>query len=157
MRLHLVCVGRLQTEYAKAGCEHYLRRVRHPFEIEVTEVREPRRTKGGSVDAWRAAEADAIRAAVGRGAWLVVLDERGRQWTSRELAEWVGVRRDESVREVALVIGGPDGLEPALRAEARRVWSLGKLTLPHELARVVLCEQLYRAVSILSGSPYHRD
>ncbi len=146
MRLHLVCVGRLQTEYAKAGCEHYLRRVRHPFEI-----------KGGSVDAWRAAEADAIRAAVGRGAWLVVLDERGRQLTSRELAEWVGVRRDESVREVALVIGGPDGLEPALRAEARRVWSLGKLTLPHELARVVLCEQLYRAVSILSGSPYHRD
>ena len=157
MKITLVVVGRLRSGWAREACDDYTGRLRRSFPTDLVEVRDARRGSAGDASAWRAEEAVRIRAALPRGATWVALDERGRQWDSRGFAQWMGARRDAGVGNLAFVIGGPDGLDPALRAEASAQWSLGALTLPHELARVVLAEQLFRAASILRGSPYHRD
>lgn len=150
----MVAVGRLKLEYAQLGCAEYAARLQHSFPIEIHEIRDvPRR---GELDRARAEEARGLRAAVPPGAVLVAMDERGHEWDSPGFATWLGQQRDQSVPAVAFLIGGPDGLDPEVRAAARRVWSLGRLTLPHELARLVLLEQLYRAATILAGLPYHR-
>lgn len=101
-------------------------------------------------------EADAIRAAVPTGSVLVALDERGASPSSEEWASDIGRSRDESRPTYAVVIGGPDGLATSLRESAHRVISFGSMTWPHQLVRVMAGEQLYRAISILSGHPYHR-
>ena len=105
----------------------------------------------------QAKEGRLIRAATPKGAWLSVLDERGQAATSRQWAEEIGRARDGAAAAYALAIGGPDGLEPALRAEARSALSFGAMTWPHQLVRVMAGEQIYRALSILGGHPYHRD
>jgi 23S rRNA (pseudouridine1915-N3)-methyltransferase len=104
----------------------------------------------------KAAEAEALRAQIGQ-AHLVACDERGKALTSRAFAEKIARLRDDGVRELAFVIGGADGLDPALVSEARETIAFGVQTWPHALARAMLAEQVYRAVTILSGSPYHRD
>jgi 23S rRNA (pseudouridine1915-N3)-methyltransferase len=157
VKIRLIVVGRLRAGWAREACDDFLGRLRRSFPTELIEVRDARRGKAGTVRAWREEEAERIRAALPRGATWVALDERGRQWDSRGFARWLSARRDAGVGTLAFVIGGPDGLDPSLRAEASEQWSLGSLTMPHELARVVLTEQLFRAASILRGSPYHRD
>jgi 23S rRNA (pseudouridine1915-N3)-methyltransferase len=88
---------------------------------------------------------------------IIALDERGKALSSQALARLIGRLRDDSVGVLGILIGGPDGLAPAVREAARMVLALGPLTLPHGLARIVLAEQLYRAATILAGHPYHRD
>lgn len=157
MKIKLIAVGRLKAGYARDGCADFLARAGRHLDVELVEVRDARRSKRGDVAAYKAAEADNLRAAIPPGATVVALDERGRQWESRAFAAWLGDLRDRAVPHLALLVGGPDGLDPALRAEADRVWALGALTMSHELARLVLAEQLYRAGTILAGLPYHRD
>ena len=157
MKLTLVAVGRLRAGWAQQACDDFLQRLRRSVATEVVEVRDARRGKGGDPRIWRADEATRIRAALPPGAPWVALDERGRQWDSRGFAAWLARHRDAGVGRLSFVVGGPDGLDPSLREAASERWSLGKLTMPHDLARVVLCEQLYRATSILRGAPYHRD
>ena len=106
---------------------------------------------------YKADEAERLLAAIPPGATVLALDERGRQWDSRGFAGYVAALRDRATPCLALVIGGPDGLDPAVRERADRVWALGQLTMSHELARLVLAEQLYRAATIMTGLPYHRD
>lgn len=101
-------------------------------------------------------EAEALRAQIGE-AHLIVCDEHGKALTSREWAARIARLRDDGVRDLALVIGGADGLDPALVGEARETLAFGVQTWPHALVRAMLAEQVYRAVTILSGSPYHRD
>lgn len=102
-------------------------------------------------------EAAALREAVPAGAKRVLLDERGQAWTSRALAERLARWRDEGAPAVVFWIGGADGADPALRADADAMLAFGPQTWPHRLVRAMLAEQLYRAVTILAGSPYHRD
>ena len=113
------------------------------------------RGKGASAEVARREEGLRLLAALPKGAQLVALDERGTAWSTaqlaRELAGWLGEGRD-----LALLIGGPEGLDEACRARADRLWSLSPLTFPHPLVRVILAEQLYRAWSLLGGHPYHR-
>ena len=104
-----------------------------------------------------AGEAALLRKAVAGANPLIVLDERGRTLSSREFADYLATWRDQGRREIAFAVGGADGIDPALLEEADLVLSFGKMVWPHMLARVMLAEQLYRAASILSGSPYHRD
>ena len=115
------------------------------------------RRRGGSVQKWKSEEAKLIQNQIPKGSIIVCLDERGREWTSQELSKWIDTQRNRSVSHIAFILGGPDGLDEQLRKTAQRIWSLGKLTLPHELARLVVFEQLYRAGSLLNGHPYHRD
>ena len=104
----------------------------------------------------KAEEARAILAALPKGAWLTLLDERGGALTSEQWAAEIGKARDASTPAYAIVIGGPDGLDPTLRASARSVLCFGAMTWPHQLVRVMAGEQIYRAMSILAGHPYHR-
>jgi len=104
----------------------------------------------------RAEEARAILAVVPKGAWLTLLDERGAAVGSAQWAAEIAKAREAAAPAYAVAIGGPDGFDPALRAEARAIIAFGAMTWPHQLARVMAAEQLYRALSILGGRPYHR-
>ncbi|BCX19310.1 MAG: ribosomal RNA large subunit methyltransferase H [Geminicoccaceae bacterium] len=151
MRCLVLAVGRCRDPALGELLARYLDRLPWPVEIREIEARtaDPARR--------RSEEGRAILAASPPEAPLVALDERGVVLTSRAFAERLGRWREEGRRTVAFAIGGADGLDPAVRARADLVLALGRLTLPHELARLVLVEQLYRAHSILAGHPYHRE
>lgn len=136
--------------------DEYSKRMPAECALEWREIRPESRSGGGTARQWVEREADRIRAALPAGAHRVLLDERGRDLDTRALAARLA-RWREDTQTVALIIGGPDGVDPALRAEAAETLRLSSLTLPHPLVRVLLAEQLYRAWAILSGHPYHRD
>ncbi len=157
MKARVVAVGRLKAGWAADACADYQRRSQRLLPIELVEVRDVPRHKNAAVEQLKAKEADGIRAALEGADLVVCLDERGQDWDSRAFADWLAQRRDEGRRTVAFVIGGPDGLADDLRRGADRSWRLGRATMPHELARLVVFEQIYRAGTIWAGMPYHRD
>lgn len=141
MRLTLLAVGKLRDRWVADGCAEYLARLRGRFTIEIIEVKR---------------DAEVLARLPARQA-LWVLDERGEQASSRDLAARLERVRGGGGAGLTLCIGGADGHSDALRARADYLWSLSKLTLPHRLARVVVLEQIYRASTILAGAPYHHD
>ncbi len=152
MRISIVAVGGLRAGPERALAEKYLKRITWP--ITVREVEEKRRLKGPQL---RRREGELILAACPRGAVVVALDERGESLTSEKFAARLGGWRDEGIADIAFAIGGADGLDAAVRARAGLVLAFGAMTLPHQLARGVLLEQIYRAQTILAGHPYHRE
>lgn len=155
MKITVVAVGQRQPAWADAAVNEYLSRLPAEFKVECKLVKaEPR---SGNVPLARllSAEATRVRAAVPRDALLIALDERGKDWTTQQLADQLQRWRD-SAEDVAFAIGGADGLDTDLKQEARTLLRLSSMTLPHSLARVMLAEQLYRASSMLAGHPYHR-
>jgi len=157
MKLHVVAVGHRMPEWVKSGFEEYARRMPREARLVLTEIK-PEVRGGGAQDAERVrrAEHKRIVAALPAGCFKVVLDEHGRSFPTRKLADTMA-RWQQQGRDIAFVIGGADGTASALREAADLLWSLSPLTLPHALVRVVLAEQLYRAVSILKNHPYHRE
>ena len=145
MRLHLITVGEPRLAYARAGWEEYEKRLRCYHKLQVSRVA----GKGPS------AESEAVGRAAGR-APLILLDPRGQQFTSEGLSQFLEAQALAGVGELAFAVGGPDGHSTELRARAAHLWSLGELTLPHDLALLVLVEALYRASTISAGEPYHR-
>ena len=139
MRYLVVAVGRVRDAALRAACDEYVERLRHYTHVEEREVKDEGRVLG----------------AVPEGSRLVALARTGDQWTSSEVAEWTGKWERDS-RDVTFAIGGADGLQDDVLRTAERVWSLSRLTFPHELTRVLLYEQLYRAYTIRRGEPYHR-
>lgn len=155
MRIRVVAVGTKMPAWVDAAVDDYLRRLPPEWRVEWREVRAEARGASGDALGWMQREAVRIRAALPAGARLVALDERGADDDSIAFAQRVrGWQRD--ARPVAIVIGGPDGLDRSLLGEADERLRLSSLTLPHALVRVVLAEQLFRAWSIGSGHPYHR-
>ena len=154
MRISLICVGRLGAAPEAALAQDRVERASAtgralglgPVEIVEVEARKP----------GKAAEAEAILARA-EGARLIACDERGRAMASRDFAARLAALRDDGVRRLAFAIGGADGLDPGLVDRASQVLSFGPQTWPHALARAMLAEQLYRAATILAGTPYHRD
>lgn len=142
--------------WVNAGYEDYARRMPPDMPLSLIEIKPGHRVAGADGTRARQLEAERIFAALPHGCVPVVLDERGVQASSRELADWMRIWMDEGVNP-AFVIGGADGLDDSVKTHARKLMGLSRLTLPHALIRVVLAEQLYRAVSILKGHPYHRD
>jgi 23S rRNA (pseudouridine1915-N3)-methyltransferase len=155
MKLWLVAVGQRQPAWADAAYDDFAKRFAPECKLELKAVKAEPRTSGKPVEALLAAEAERIDAAIPKGSRRVLLDEKGERRTSAQLAErlrfWLGDGRD-----VALVIGGPDGLDARLKAGVDETLRLSDLTLPHALARVLAAEALYRAWSLLNGHPYHR-
>ena len=155
MRLWIVAVGQRVPDWAQTAYDDYAKRFPHEIKVELKAVKtEPRGSK--TVETIYGAERERIEGTIPRGTRVVVLDERGTSLTTKALAErlqgW-----QLSGDDVALVIGGPDGLDPAFRQAAHERIRLSDLTLPHAMVRVLLIEQLYRAWSVNAGHPYHRE
>ncbi|MBS3916615.1 MAG: 23S rRNA (pseudouridine(1915)-N(3))-methyltransferase RlmH [Sulfuritalea sp.] len=156
MKLAVAAVGTRMPAWADQAFAEFARRMPRELPLELRQIKAEPRSSGKPVEALLAAEAGRIRAALPPRCRLVVLDERGADLTTQQLAarlrQWM-----EAGDEVAFVIGGPDGLAPDIKAAAVETLRLSSLTLPHALARVVLAEALYRAASLLRGHPYHRE
>jgi 23S rRNA (pseudouridine1915-N3)-methyltransferase len=155
MRFLVVAVGIRMPHWVVAGFDDYCARMPRDARIELVEVKPEKRSAGTPTERVLERESQRIEAALPPGCLRLALDERGRSFDSvglaRQLARW----RDGG-RDLAFLIGGPDGLSEALKASAVMLLSLSPLTLPHGLARVVLAEQLYRAHTLMTGHPYHR-
>ena len=155
MRLHLCAVGRLRAGPERDLVDDYLQRLDRtgrPLGLGPATEHEVEDRKGGGI----AAEGLLLARAIPDGAALCVLDERGKTLSSPEFAQALAGWRDSGRQDAAFVIGGADGVDPALRARADLTLSFGRMVWPHMLVRVMLVEQLYRATTILAGSPYHR-
>lgn len=156
MKLQVVAVGHKMPGWISEGVADYTRRMPPDWALAVTEIKPGHRAAGEDGERARQQEALRIVAAIAPGAPLIALDERGAQLTTRELAGWLEAWHNASLSP-AFVIGGADGLADTLKQRAIKTLGVSKLTLPHALARVVLVEQLYRAMCILKNHPYHRD
>lgn len=155
MRVHVCAVGRLRTGPERALSDDYYERfdrTGRPLGLGPATEHEVEDKKGGGM----AAEGLLLSRAIPDGAALCVLDERGKTLSSPEFAQALAGWRDAGRQDAAFVIGGADGVDPALRAKADLSISFGRMVWPHMLVRVMLAEQLYRAATILAGSPYHR-
>jgi 23S rRNA (pseudouridine1915-N3)-methyltransferase len=156
MRLLLASVGQKPPAWAEAAYDDFAKRFPPELKLELKAVKAEPRTSGKTAAQLMAAEAQRLEAAIPKGARRVVLDERGTRLTTLQLAErlrfWLGDGRD-----VVLLVGGPDGLDPALKASADETLRLSDLTLPHAFVRVLLAEALYRAWSVTTNHPYHRE
>ncbi|MBD3679179.1 MAG: 23S rRNA (pseudouridine(1915)-N(3))-methyltransferase RlmH [Rhodobacteraceae bacterium] len=155
MRLHICAVGRLRGGPERALIDDYMTRLDRTgrsLGLGPSSVHEVEDRKGGGIEA----EGALLARAIPEGAAIVALDERGRTMTSPEFADVLARWRDDGGQDAAFLIGGADGLAPDLRDRADLVLSFGAMVWPHMMVRVMLSEQLYRAASILAGSPYHR-
>ncbi|WP_323012613.1 23S rRNA (pseudouridine(1915)-N(3))-methyltransferase RlmH [Castellaniella sp.] len=157
MKLRIYAVGTRMPAWVQAAWQDYTKRMPRECQIELHEIRPEPRTHGKTPAQLMQAEAQRIEAALPASPiWRVILDEHGQDLSTRALASHLETWR-EAGQDIALIIGGPDGLEPALKKTARQMLRLSSLTLPHPMVRVLLAEQLYRAWTILSGHPYHRE
>lgn len=154
MKLTIAAIGHRLPGWAQEGVTEFTSRMPRDYRIELHELK-PEARVGQPVAKIQAAEAVRLRACMHPGCLLVAMDERGKDWTTMQLASALGSWRDQA-RDPVFLIGGADGLDPQLRSEADVVLRLSSMTLPHALARIVLVEQLYRAWSILASHPYHR-
>lgn len=155
MHLKLVCVGQKMPKWVTEGYQEYARRL--PADLSLTLHEIPLAVRGKNTDIARAVrqEGDAMLAALRDADHLVALEVGGAGWSTEQLAEQLA-RWQQAGRDVALLVGGPDGLSDACRQRAAQQWSLSALTLPHPLVRILLAEQLYRAWSMTRNHPYHR-
>lgn len=142
-------------DWVELACAEYLKRMPREASVEIVEIKPDKRASGKNPEIVQEAEADRILEAAGKNL-LIVLDEHGQEVTTTQLAQrmetWLAGGRD-----VALVIGGADGLHRSLKEKADWLWSLSRLTMPHGMVRVVLAEQLYRAWTVIQNHPYHRE
>ena len=156
MHIRLLAVGDRQPPWVDDAFGAYTGRFPREWKFRLDVIPTVRRQKNDKTHKAREAEGELILGKLNAGERLVLLDERGRQMDSKGLAERLGDWQTDG-RDVCFVIGGPDGVSDACRERADFTWSLSKLTLPHGLARVLLAEQLYRAHSLRTGHPYHRE
>lgn len=152
MRIHILCVSKRPRDWVAEAANDYLKRMTGQLDITVRDITPVQHT---SASVQRDKEAERLLKACPRDAFHIALDERGQQWSTKELSQnLAGWRSDHA--DVACFIGGAEGLGDAIVTMADRKWSLSRLTLPHQFVRVILIEQLYRAWSVLQNHPYHR-
>lgn len=155
MKCRLIAAGRRLPDWVNSGFIEYQKRLRVPFSLELKEIAVATRRPGEDPQRAVVREGTDMLAALGRDEHVVALEVTGNAMTTAELSAWLA-RRMQAGRSLALLIGGPDGLSVDCRRRADEAWSLSPLTLPHGLARILVAEQLYRALSLLAGHPYHR-
>jgi 23S rRNA (pseudouridine1915-N3)-methyltransferase len=154
LKIRIIAVGHKMPDWVEQGCAEYLKRMPREMTVDIVELKPDKRAAGKGGEQVREAEGQRILEAAGRD-YLIALDEHGNEPTTLQLAgrmeSWLADGRD-----VALAIGGADGLHEKVRQAAHWQWSLSKLTMPHGMVRVMLTEQLYRAWSVINNHPYHR-
>lgn len=154
--MRVIAVGTRMPAWVRSACDDYLGRLAPHLSVALVEIAPGPRTAAAGAARALAAEAKKFLGTLRPGEHVVALDERGTQWSTRELAAWLRSRMQER-EDIAFLIGGPDGLAPEVLARSNARWSLSRLTFPHAMVRVLLSEQLYRAHSLLTNHPYHRD
>ncbi len=155
MRINLIAVGTRMPAWVEAGVDEYRKRLPPELSLQIREIPLGKRGKNADIARAMAQEGEAMLAAIGARDRVVALEVKGRAWSTEQLAQQLAAWQ-MSGDDVALLVGGPDGLAPNCQARANERWSLSPLTLPHPLVRVLLAEQLYRAWSINNNHPYHR-
>ncbi len=153
MRLRIIWIGKTRDSRLRALIDDYAERLSHFVRYEISELREQ---GNANHKAGIGKEARGITDALRPGAQMVLLDPDGVQWTSQQLAAQVQGWENSGIKEVAFIVGGPQGVSPEVVSRADKRWSLSRLTLTHEMARVLLFEQLYRAYTIIHGLPYQK-
>ena len=156
MQLVIAAVGHKMPAWIETGFQEYAKRMPPECRIILKEIKPVERSGSRTAETVMAQEREKIEAALPKGARVIALDERGRDWTSVQLSQQLEQWQQDG-RDVAFVIGGADGLDPGFKAGADTLIRISSMTLPHGMVRVMLAEQLYRAASILAGAPYHRD
>lgn len=155
MQISLIAVGTRMPTWVTQGYEEYARRLPAECSLQLVEVPAGKRGKGADITRITQKEGQQTLAAVPTGTRVVAMDVKGHPWSTEELAKELDSWRHDG-RDVALLVGGPEGLAPECLKSADRRWSLSNMTLPHPLVRIVIAEQLYRAWSLLHNHPYHR-
>jgi 23S rRNA (pseudouridine1915-N3)-methyltransferase len=155
MKCRLIAAGTRLPEWVNSGFREYQKRLRAPLVLDLTEIAVATRRAGENPRRAVLEEGADMLAALRPGDYVVALEIEGKSMSTVRLSQWLAERMRDG-RPIAMLIGGPDGLAPACLERADQRWSLSPLTLPHALVRVVVAEQLYRAVSLLAGHPYHR-
>jgi len=155
MQISLIAIGTRMPAWVTQGYEEYARRLPADYSLQLVEIPAGKRGKGADLTRITQKEGQQTLAAVPRGTRVVAMDVKGRPWSTEELAKELGSWRHDG-RDVALLVGGPEGLAPECLKSADQRWSLSNMTLPHPLVRIVIAEQLYRAWSLLNNHPYHR-
>lgn len=154
MRLKLLWVGKTQEAWVKTGIEEYAGRIKRYCPLEILEAREE---KGAQAAVMRERECERLVKLLPKGAELIVLDERGDQLSSPELASFLTKQRDQGTQDLVFAIGGAYGFTDGFRSQAFKAISLSKMTLTHQMVRVFLLEQIYRGFTIMNGEPYHHE
>jgi 23S rRNA (pseudouridine1915-N3)-methyltransferase len=155
MKCRLIAAGTRLPEWVNSGFLEYQKRLRTPLVLELHEISVATRRAGENPQRAIAREGADMLAAIAKDDYVVALEIAGKAMNTEQLSVWLAERLRDG-RALALLIGGPDGLSPQCRERADQTWSLSPLTLPHALVRVVVAEQIYRAMSLMAGHPYHR-
>jgi len=155
VKLRIISVGHKMPSWVEEACAEYIKRMPRDASIEIVDIKPEKRAAGNSTENIQLIEAKRILDALGKD-YCIALDERGQQYTTLEIAEqfkaWQTLGRD-----IAFIIGGADGLHASIKQKSDKIWALSKLTMPHGMVRVMLCEQLYRVFSVVTHHPYHRE
>jgi 23S rRNA (pseudouridine1915-N3)-methyltransferase len=155
MKCRLIAAGTRLPDWINDGFREYQKRLRSPLLLELQEIAVATRRAGENPERAIRREGADMLAVLGRDDFVVALEITGKAMSTQQLGSWLQERMRDG-RSLALLIGGPDGLSPQCRERADQSWSLSPLTLPHALVRVIVAEQIYRAMSLLAGHPYHR-
>jgi 23S rRNA (pseudouridine1915-N3)-methyltransferase len=158
MKIKIICIGKTDKGFVNEGYEEYLGRLKHYAKVEKMEIPDLKSDKAKqSREALKEAEGKELLKNIERPGVVVLLDENGKSFSSRELAERLEGFQNRSVKALNLLIGGAFGFSPEVKAEADEQWSLSKMTFSHQMVRMILAEQLYRAHTIIRGESYHHD
>ncbi|MEN9684685.1 MAG: hypothetical protein RLZZ28_471 [Bacteroidota bacterium] len=157
MKLQFWSVGKPHDDYVKTGIEAFTKRIQNYFSCEWKIIAPPKQAAGLSAKELKKAEAVSLLSLLQQDDYLLLLDEKGKQLSSPELAQWMQQRANESSKRVILLIGGAFGVDESISKRANDTWSLSKLVFPHMLVRLILAEQVYRACTILRNEKYHHS
>jgi 23S rRNA (pseudouridine1915-N3)-methyltransferase len=155
MKIQLWSIGKEHEPYVKMGVDDFTRRIARYYPVEWRLIAPPKNAATLSVPDLKKKEGEIILAALEKENWLVALDERGKEMSSEDLARFLQARANDGNKQLVFLIGGIYGLDETVLKKADRIWSLSLLTFPHQLVRLLLAEQLYRACSILRNEKYH--
>ena len=155
MRLNLLCVGRLSLPYLNDGCSEFAERLKRYLPLSISEIKEHKTGRKHNLQRIIATEGENIEQRIPNGSFVIALDQRGKSMSSEQLADLMSDHMVRSIPEWTLLIGGPYGLSESLRKRADLVLSLSTMTLTHQMARLLLLEQLYRCCTIIRNEPYH--
>jgi 23S rRNA (pseudouridine1915-N3)-methyltransferase len=156
MRINFICMGQKMPTWVQQGYQEYAKRLPSQCELHLIEIPLTRRGKNADITRIQQDEGKRMLTHIDRDSLVIALDERGKTWSTQQLSQqmnnWM-----QNYTQVALLVGGPEGLAPDCLQQAQQKWSLSALTLPHPLVRIVVAEQIYRAWTVINNHPYHRE